>query len=430
LFQKTKILRLQTVRGTNSAVVLQLLRRFDSLSRVELARHSGLSEATVSRIIAGLLRRRLVREDGEENSTGGRPATRLRLDERRLAFGVDIGQWDLKFALATLSGKIVESASARTPASPGETIEAIAAQFHAYQKQLGRDRIEGAGISVRGLVNRQTGVVELGHSADWVEVPIRDELQRSLLVPIQVDNNVRMAAIAEHDYGNLTVLRENRCLLFVMIDEGIGIGVVLDGKLYYGPGEAAGEFGQMVIADSPGSERHDRPGCWERLASNVALCERYVKRGGERGAGGGNGDTRTKARRICRRALEGNSSALAALRETGHYVGIGIANVVWGLNPDVVVIDATMNEAWPLLEQFIKDEFPTGPGTINFRNLLLRPSRFAGEGSILGAATLPFRSLFNTGEQTRAGKAAPASTDGLASPPGGNRQRGAPRTLR
>ena len=298
MFQKTEILRLQAVRGTNSAAVLQLLRRFDSLSRVELARHSGLSEATVSRITAGLLRRRLVREDGEENSTGGRPATRLRLDDRRLAFGVDIGQSEMKFALATLSGKIVESATARTPSAPADAIAAIAAQFRGYQEKLARNRIEGVGISVRGLVNRQTGVVEMGHNADWIEIPIRDELQRGLRVPIQVDNNVRLAAIAEHDYGNLTGLRENRCLLFVMIDEGIGIGVVLDGKLYYGPGDAAGEFGQMVIADSPGSERHDRPGCWERLASNIALCDRYADLTGEQKPGA-NGDARARARRIC-----------------------------------------------------------------------------------------------------------------------------------
>jgi predicted NBD/HSP70 family sugar kinase len=400
MLQKSKILRLETVRGANSAAVLQLLRRFDSLSRVELARHSGLSEATVSRIVAGLLKEKLVRKDGEENSTGGRPATRLRLDDRRLAFGVDIGQSEMKFAVATLSGKLVETSTERTPAAPLEAIELIASQFRARRKRLGRSRMEGIGISVRGLVNRQTGVVEMGHNADWIEIPVRAELSRTVRIPIQVDNNVRLAAIAEHDYGNLTGLRENGCLLFVMIDEGIGIGVVLDGKLYYGPRDAAGEFGQMVIADIPGGEKHDRPGCWEKLASNTALCESYSKLSGE--SRPANGGTRAQVRRICRRAIEGDPKAVAALRGIGHYLGIGIANVVWGLNPDVVVLDATMNDAWPLLEQFVKDEFPSGPGVTNFRNLLLRPSRFGGEGSILGAATLPFRELFNTGGQLNA----------------------------
>lgn len=333
---------------------------------------------------------------------------RLRLDDRRLAFGADIGQSQIKFALATLSGKIVQSASAHGPSTPGEAVEAISNQFRGFQRQLGRERIEGIGISVRGLVNRQTGVVEFGHNADWIEVPLRAELQRTLRAPLYVENNVRLAAIAEHDYGNLAAVRENRCLLFVMIDEGIGIGVVLDGKLHYGPGDAAGEFGQMVIADSPSSERHDRPGCWEQLASNIALCERYARITGEAPARPEKQDTRSQVKRICRRAIEGDSAAMAALSEIGRYIGIGIANVVWGLNPDAVVIDATMNDAWPLLERFITREFPVGRGIINFRNLLLRPSRFGGEGSILGAATLPFRGLFNPGEQPRVARAAPA----------------------
>lgn len=393
------------MRGANSAAILQLLRRFDSLSRVELARMSGLSEATVSRIVAGLLKRRLVREDGEENSTGGRPATRLRLDEHRLAFGVDIGQSEMKFALATVAGRIVESSTTPTPTAPLEAIAVIGEQFRDYRRRAGRGRIEGAGISVRGLVNRHTGVVELGHNSDWMEIPIGDALHASLRLPVLVDNNVRLAAIAEHDYGNLKGLRESRCLLFVMIDEGIGVGVVLDGKLYRGPGDAAGEFGQMVIADSPGGEPHNRPGCWERLASNLALCERYATLNGVGISRAANNDIRSNVRRICTKAMEGDSSALAALREVGRYIGVGITNVVWGMNPDVVVVDATMNEAWPLLEQCIKDEFPYG--IINFRNLLLRPSKFGGEGSILGAATLPFHALFNTGEPARPAKSTP-----------------------
>ncbi|MCX6620936.1 MAG: winged helix-turn-helix domain-containing protein, partial [Acidobacteria bacterium] len=86
---RTRVVRPTQVRELNSAVVLQLLRRHERLSRAELSRFSGLSEGTVSRIIAELLERRLVVEDGAENSTGGRPATRLQLSPDLLAVGVD-----------------------------------------------------------------------------------------------------------------------------------------------------------------------------------------------------------------------------------------------------------------------------------------------------------------------------------------------------
>ena len=88
---------------------------------------------------------------------------------------------------------------------------------------------------------------------------------------MEVDNNVRLAAIAEYNYGNLLEVRNSRCLLLAMVEEGIGIGIVLDGRLYYGPRDAAGEFGQMVIPDKGDSCTTRRAGCLEKLASSVAF---------------------------------------------------------------------------------------------------------------------------------------------------------------
>lgn len=394
---KHRILRPQTVRTLNSAVVLQLLRRHKALSRADLARHCGLSEGTVSRIVALLIQRGLVREDGAGNSTGGRPATPLRLDPGSLGIGVDLRNTEMQVAAATLWGSLEESITIPAPASPEETLKAIAGQFRILARRFGRRRIKGLGVSVRGLVNSRTGVVEFGNLPGWVGVPVRQRLQRLLRVPVLVDNNVRLAAMAEYDYGTSFEIRDSRCLLFVSVDEGVGIGIVLDGKPYYGPGDAAGEFGQMVIADSRGEERHDRPGCLERLVSNHALCQRYAVLNGGRATDRG-ADPRAVVRRICQLAIQGDSAANEALRETCRYLGIGIANVIWGLNADAVVMDATINPAWPVVAPIIADQFPPGNVITKFKHLLLRPCSLAGEGSIIGAATLPFRSLFLNGE--------------------------------
>src|SRR4051812_35432150 len=131
---RNNVLRPDLVRGANSAAVLQLLRRYDALSRADIARQSGLSEGTVSRITSGLMEKRLVREDGAENSTGGRPATRLRLDHHLLALGVDVRRWEMRFALATLSGKVISSSSVRTPATPVAALTLIAEQYRALAK--------------------------------------------------------------------------------------------------------------------------------------------------------------------------------------------------------------------------------------------------------------------------------------------------------
>lgn len=396
MVSKSRILRPHAVRGTNAAVVLQLLRRYNSLSRADLARHSSLSEGTVSRITSELIDRKLVREDGAENSTGGRPATRLRLDQHHLSLGVDVQRWEIRFSVSSLDGKVVESGGARTSADPYQTLDLVVEWYRKYARAHGASRFHGVGVSVRGLVNSKTGAVELGAVANWVRIPVRDYLQTALHVPVFVDNNVRLAAIAEYHSGSLVEIQSSHCLLFVVVDEGIGIGIVLDGKLYYGPSDAAGEFGQMIIADRPDPEHHDGPGCLEQLASNTALCDRYSALSG--GSTPASRDVRARVRKICQRAMEGEAAAIQALDETCRYLGVGIANVVWGLNADAVVIHSAINQAWPLVGATIRSQFPQDPQILNFRQLLLRPSSLGDEAAMVGAAGLPFDGLFTHGE--------------------------------
>jgi len=296
-----------------------------------------------------------------------------------------------------MKGCILEKHSALTPDTPEKTLAEIVQHVKAYCREFGEDYVEGLGVSARGIVNSDTGVVELGNDPDWVRVPVKEYLQSALQIPVHVDNNVRLAALAEYSYGEPEIHRCH-CLLFVMVDDGVGIGIVLDGKVYHGPRMAAGEFGQMVIAATDGPERYDRPGCLENLVGNPAVCERYnaladIKRATAQG------ETTARVREICRLAAEGDRVARHTLRETCRYLGIGIANVVWGLDADAVIIDGTLNEAWPLAAPWIAGQFPAGSEILNFRELMLRPSSLRGEAAMIGAATLPFLRLFSTGER-------------------------------
>jgi predicted NBD/HSP70 family sugar kinase len=143
-------------------------------------------------------------------------------------------------------------------------------------------------------------------------------------------------------------------------------------------------------------------GTLEQLASNVALCERYAGLSGT-AAPSGSSDTSARVRRICQRALSGDAAAREALRITCRYLSIGIANVIWGLDADAVVIDSTINEAWPLIRPMLESEFPQNPELTGFRHLILRPSSLGNRGSLIGAAALPFQSLFSSGEARRNG---------------------------
>jgi predicted NBD/HSP70 family sugar kinase len=388
------VLRPGQVRGANRAVVLQLLRGHEPLSRAQLARQTGLSEGSVSRIAAELISLGLVTEDGEENSTGGRPATRLRLAQSRLAVGVDIHDWEVRFSIATMGGQLLDSRSFRTPSTPDGTLELIVAEFTRLRTQYGRERLEGVGISTRGIVNSRAGVVELGANPKWVQVPIRHRLQPILKTPVYVDNNVRLGALAEYHYGRLGG-DDCGCLIFVKVDEGIGMGLVFDGRVYHGARLAAGEFGQMIIG-----RRGSKPETLEQLASDQALCSRYAALRGDRRSGAARATTGF-VRRICHLAMTGDGVAERALRQTARNLGIGIANVVWGLDPDIVVVDSSYPEAWPVVAEEIQAQFPGSEQLRNFRGLQLRPSQLRGEAAMIGAATLPFMNVFATGERTQ-----------------------------
>jgi predicted NBD/HSP70 family sugar kinase len=335
----------------------------------------------------------LVREDGEEQSTGGRPRKRLQLEPRRVAFGAEIQNWETRVAISTIRGHVVENWSFRTPSSAEETLDRIAKEFIECRRRLGAQRVAGLGIAARGIVNSDTGVLVLGSRSDWADVPVRAILESKLREPVFLENNVRAAALAEYNYGSADVY-ESHSFLFVKMDDGVGMGMVLEGKLYYGPRMAAGEFGQMVIAMAPAAERHDRPGCLERLASNPALCERYSALVGERRAA--SGDTSARVRRIVQLA-DTDAAAREALVETARCLGIGVSNAVWGLDADVVVIDGAITAAWHLVEPALLAQMPDAYSLAGLK-VLLRPSVLGGAAALIGAATLPLTTIFATGE--------------------------------
>ncbi len=401
LTSKGRGLNPQNVRVANRALVLQLLRRYRQLSRADIARRSGLSQGTVSRIVAELTKERLVTDHGAANSTGGRPGTLLRLDSEHLySVGVEIQNWETRVAVGAINGQTVGSHSFRTPGRPLRALDLIAEVFASYRDRYGADRVEGLGVSVRGIVDSETGVVQVGNAPEWNRVPVRDYLQQNLGAPVYVENNIRVAALAEFSAGNLEA-HASQCLLHVRVDEGVGMAIVLGGSIHRGPHMAAGEFGQMVICESPGEGRHDRAGCLESLSSNSAISNRYAELSGLDWKNAG--ETASRTRSICHLAMEGDAAAGQAILEASRWLGIGISNVIWGLDADMVVIDGVITEAWPIVSAAIREQFPRERELPNFTHLILRPCAFHGDASLLGAAALPFASIFNSGRRTSNG---------------------------
>ncbi len=396
--------RMMHVRGANRALLLQVLRKSPQLSRAELSRRTGLSEGAVSRITAELLTEKLILEQGAENSTGGRPGQRLELDSTWVrTIGVEVHDWESRLSVGSLNGQILETEWFRTPNSASRTLDEIAGRVLRWRQRNASASLSGVGLSLRGIVDNDQGIVRVGSTPEWTGVAVTDYLQPKVGVPVHVENNVRAAALAEYTYGG-TEIHNCRCMLLVRVDEGIGVGIVLNGELYRGPRRASGEFGQMVIADAPGAAAHDHPGSLEQLAANPAIVTRYAAL--SQSGKSARGDTQSRVRTICHLAMQGDTNAEKAVRDTIRYLGIGIANAVWALDPDVVLVHGAVTEAWPLVMRAIQEQFPNDPEIPQFRELILRPCALGQDSGIVGAMTLPFVSLFATGHSASTGVAA------------------------
>lgn len=388
--------RITQIRGSNRALVLEMLRFHPQLSRAELARRSGLSEGAISRIAAELLEERFILEQGAEHSTGGRPATRLELDESyHRSIGVDIRRWETRVSLGTIRGTVLETRQFRTPSTASRTIAAISDAINALKPAAKGCRIHGVGVGVRGIVDHERGVLEVGTSKAWNQVSIKAPIEERTALPVFVENDVRAAALAQR-YSSNVEIRNSRCMLLIRVDDGVGMAILIDGKIYRGIHRSAGEIGQMVIADSPGRGAQDRPGCLESLAAHAAIFNRYCVLANEFPVK--KQATEGRIRKICRLAQEGDPAAIQAIRESMRYLGIGLANVIWGFNADVVVIDGVITEAWPLVVESIREQFPIGEEFRHFHNLVVRPCALGPDAGGAGTLSLPFESLFEIGE--------------------------------
>ena len=210
----------------------------------------------------------------------------------------------------------------------------------------------------------------------------------ALELPVSVDNDANAAALAELWFGRPEI-REVRDFIMVLVEGGLGTGIVFDGQVYRGEGSAAGEFGHMTIGSgAPIACAAGSRECWEAFASERAALARYRKL--SRGA---DGNGKITFAQLIDRALKGERVARAALKETAHFLGVGIANLIQGLAPEAVIVGGPIVRVWPLIAQHVKD---TVKASIcrGLPSTSIMASTLGGQPTLMGALSLVLASKF------------------------------------
>lgn len=347
---KLKMLGIEDVRETNELKLLHVIRDRQPISRADLVKETGLRAGTVSVIVNRLLRAGVVHEGEAAPSSGGRPATYLQINaEKAYVVGISIGVRQTVYGVSDFNGRILNQRTVRTDSDGhrfiGELGKEIAAQLKANFR---RASFAGVGVSVPGLIDRVDGCLVRSPNLAWRDIPIGSILQNELGLPVHVENDANAAALSELWYGPMEVWGAH-CMLFVLVVEGIGTGLILNGEVYVGSRIGMGGFGHIPLDPAGPACSCGSVGCWEALASDSATLARFA-------AFSEPNRQASSVHDLIALAQSGDVSARRELIATASYLGRGIKGLAHGLAPEVIVIGGQIAGAWSIIEPTLVDE--------------------------------------------------------------------------
>lgn len=355
----------RVLRDINEVIVLNVIREQQPISRAGITQVTHLKAGTVSRIIDRFLETGFVYESGTGASTssGGRKPVFLHINPTKSYAGaVNIGPSETQVALTDFNGRLLHLQRLPTGNSPQEFLPKVADEILALLSLAnGHSRLSGVGVGLVGLIDTENGVILEGENLAWgdtIEVGkvLRERIKQDL--PLYFENAARLSALGEFWFGSRT-LSEYSDVVFVIIDEGVGTGIILNGQLYRGSRNGAGEFGHVCIDPTGPRCSCGSHGCLEVFVSDPATIRRYLEKINAKADSHFSEDARIDVSMIVRLAREGHPGALEAIRETARYLGWGLAPIIYGLNPDAIVIAGKVVEDWSLVEKEIIDACAT-----------------------------------------------------------------------
>lgn len=322
------------VRVMNERAVYEHVRELGAVSASELVASTTLSKPTVSLALASLERAGLLRQVGLRTGQVGRaPRVYEVRPDAGYVISVDVGRAWVRLALADLSGAVISRREVRSRVRTARVLtEQLLALVHdlATAAGLTYERITHTVIAAPGVYDAASETVRLSPNLPgWSKPGVVPALRAALGESLSIENDINMAALGEMAYG---LGQQAQDFVFVSVGTGIGMGIVLGGRLYRGAHMAAGEISFLPMAgDDSGSTRSAarRHGLLETAASADAIVHAARE--------SGLADAKTAAG-VFDSARAGDPAALAAVAAEAEYVARAVGTVISVIDPGLVVI--------------------------------------------------------------------------------------------
>ncbi len=368
--------------------IFQLFRSGVVHTRRELILHSGLARSTVTSRVDALLDAGLLREAGENLSTGGRPPKILVPNlEAKTILAADLGATHGRIAVLDGAGTIIVEAAleSRIQSGPAAVLGRLVSQWKKLLLKSGRgaSSLCGIGIGLPGPVNAETGrLVQPPIMPGWHDYPILEFLAKHFDVPAFVENDANLMALGEAQL----VHPKLPSLLLVKVATGIGAGLILGGRIYSGAAGGAGDIGHVKVPAAAGMRCScGAEGCLAAVSSGAALVRQLAA----------DGRAVQTSRDVVRLVEQGDPEAVALTRRAGQTLGEVIATAVSLFNPSALILGGDLSLTDDHFLSGLREILYQRTQPLAIRHLLVTTSSLGDEAGIAGAAALVRQEVFS-----------------------------------
>jgi predicted NBD/HSP70 family sugar kinase len=378
----------QQTKLHNRDLVLKTIFDSSTISRADIARSTRLTRTTVSDVVAGLLAEGLVEEVGVGSSIGGKSPILLSLvKDSRYMISLNLAYDRFCGAVVNLRGEIKETETLPVSGRDGE--QALQLVYEIVDRLIRKPwkPLVGIGAGTPGLINTQAGLVVNAVNLDWQDLPLASLLQARYRLPVYLLNDSQAAAIGEFVYGGKYKSDDN--LVVINVQQGIGAGILINGRLFQGDGGGAGEIGHVVVQEDGLPCRCGKRGCLETVASARAVVQRARELAQTESASRLSAAPQSITLDGLVSAFQtGDPLAVRVVLEAGRFLGSAVAGLIGALNIRKFVLTGDMTRFGQPWLDAVRAAMVQGALAALAADTELEIGRPEVEGCVLGASAL------------------------------------------
>ena len=381
----------------NKSLKRMIIKQLDQVGKTtitELSKELNISVPKITSLVTELIEDGLIKDNGKFDSTGGRKASVYGLvSDAGFFVGVDVKQYYINLGLLDFKKHLITSKE-KVPfklENKPESFDALLLIIKTFINELNpefvKDKILGLGLNLSGRINNTTGY---SYSYFYFnEEPLSVIIQKEIGIQTFIENDSRAMAYGEFCNGES---KDARNVLFINMDYGIGLGILIDGKLYYGKSGFGGEFGHAPIFENEIICHCGKKGCLETEASGLALIRKFKKKIQQ-----GSTSSVMKKKKdlndislldIILAAKNEDTLCIELLSEIGEKIGKGIAILINIFNPELLILGGILSETGDYIRLPIRSAINKYSLSLVNTDTQLKLSKLGEKAGVIGACLI------------------------------------------